>query len=371
MSGTKVVIKHGVGKPVAGSLGKAELAVDLDSMELWTAATEGGDPQKVAYGITGSNHTHEEIGDNKTQIDINTGDIADNAAQIEINKGDIADNAAQIEINKGNIADNAAQIEINKDGIADNKLNIEANAGDIADTNDRLDKLALNDLTDVDAALPNRLDYLVFNGTDWESEPIALIDTELTYQGAIDMTGAAPASPANGDLYINDTDGVVDASWGVIGGIKVSAGNVVGWADKTSRWYLMGDIASGSVTNVQGGAGIIVDDSVPSTPVVSLDKTETDKWYEPKFAKLTAFNKNFGTTAGTVSEGDHLHSGYEPKFDKSTAFNKNFGTTAGTVAEGNHVHSQYVGIGSGGTVAAPKIVVGATGTDPNTLYFVV
>ena len=35
------------------------------------------------------------------------------------------------------------------------------------------------------------------------------------------------------------------------------------------------------------------------------------------------------------------------------------------------VERKLVGIGSGGTVAAPKIVVGATGTDPNTLYFVV
>jgi hypothetical protein len=35
------------------------------------------------------------------------------------------------------------------------------------------------------------------------------------------------------------------------------------------------------------------------------------------------------------------------------------------------VERKLVGIGAGGTVAAPKIVVGATGTDPNTLYFVV
>ena len=305
MSGTKVVIKHGVGKPVAGSLGKAELAVDLDSMELWTAATEGGEPQKVAYGMTGQNHTHQEIADNAGNISTNTIAIDANKAQIELNDADIA-----------------------------------KNTGDISATNTRIDALALNDLADVDAASPNRLDYLVFNGSDWESEQIAIIDTELTYQGAVDMTGAAPLNPANGDLYINDTDGVVSASWGVIAGVKVSAGNVVGWADKTARWYLMGDIASGSVTDVQGGAGIIVNDSVPSSPVVSLDKTETDKWYEPKFAKSTAFNKNFGTTAGTVSDG-------------------------------GHVHSQYVSIGSGGTIAAPKIVVGATGTDPNTLYFVV
>lgn len=42
-----------------------------------------------------------------------------------------------------------------------------------------------------------------------------------------------------------------------------------------------------------------------------------------------------GTTK-TVSLSGHLHAGvYEPVFTKNTAFNKNFGTTAGTVAEGN------------------------------------
>ncbi len=105
--------------------------------------------------------------------------------------------------------------------------------------------------------------------------------------------------------------------------------------------------------------------------------------YEPVFNKNTAFNKNFGTGAGTVCQGndsrlsdsrkcnntfdnaatsrnnlglgnhvthnyggsgsassvarsDHNHSGtYEPMFSKKSAFNKNFGTTSGTVCQGN------------------------------------
>lgn len=61
---------------------------------------------------------------------------------------------------------------------------------------------------------------------------------------------------------------------------------------------------------------------------------------EPVFSKNTAFNKDFGTAAGTVAEGNHNHDGvYEPIIGaKGTAFNKNFGATAGTVAEGNHNH---------------------------------
>ena len=341
MSGTKVTIKHGSGKPVAGSLKKAELAIDLDNMELWTAQTDGGDPQKIVGGGDDGSGDRDQIEQNKQDIAINTGDIAGNAAQIEINKNNISTNAG----------------------------NISTNAGDIADTNKRIDELGLNDLTDVDAAAPNRNDYLVFNGADWESEPIALIDTELTYQGAIDMTGPAPVSPKNGDLYINDTDGVVHSSWGAIAGTTVKAGNVVGWADKTARWYLMGDIASGSVTNVQGGTAIIVNDSVPASPVVNLDKTEVDKWYEPKFSKLSAFNKNFGTTAGTVAEGNHVHSQYALTSHTHTEYAPASHTHA--YAPTNHTHTEYVGIGAGGTVAAPKIVIGKTGTDPNTLYFVV
>ncbi len=83
--------------------------------------------------------------------------------------------------------------------------------------------------------------------------------------------------------------------------------------------------------------------------------------YEPVFTKNTAFNKDFGTTSGTVAQGNdsrivngqtayswgnhasagyalstHDHSGvYEPSFSKNTAFNKAFGTTSGTVAQGN------------------------------------
>jgi len=61
---------------------------------------------------------------------------------------------------------------------------------------------------------------------------------------------------------------------------------------------------------------------------------------EPTITKNTGFNKNFGTSAGTVSEGNHSHTpsdvGAEPAFTKNTGFNKEFGTTAGTVTEGNY-----------------------------------
>ena len=123
----------------------------------------------------------------------------------------------------------------------------------------------------------------------------------------------------------------------------------------------------------------------------ALDSHNHDSRYELIITKLTAFNKNFGTTAGTVCEGNdsrlsnarpplahthkvseisdfptsmpasdvpawakaaskpsytasevgaspsnHNHAGtYEPAFTKNSAFNKNFGSAEGTVCEGN------------------------------------
>jgi len=83
--------------------------------------------------------------------------------------------------------------------------------------------------------------------------------------------------------------------------------------------------------------------------------------YESAFSKNTAFNKNFGTAAGDVCQGNdsrlsdsrtpnaHKAShatggsdaiapsdiGAEPAFSKNTAHNKNFGSTTGTVCEGD------------------------------------
>jgi hypothetical protein len=148
-----------------------------------------------------------------------------------------------------------------------------------------------------------------------------------------------------------------------------------------SPWYYAGHggyvLPTASAT-VKGGIKVGTNLSInPTTAVLSASFTETDptiySWakastkptytysevgaqvagnYEPAFSKNTGFNKNFGTTTGTVLEGrtfgtaansattdfasaGHNHSGvYEPAFSKNTGFNKNFGTTTGTVLEG-------------------------------------
>lgn len=93
--------------------------------------------------------------------------------------------------------------------------------------------------------------------------------------------------------------------------------------------------------------------------------------YEPTFTKKSAFNKDFGSLAENVCQGNdsrlsdarpasdvsqwakestkpsysasevgaastyHSHSDYESAFSKNSAFNKNFGSSAGTVCEGD------------------------------------
>jgi hypothetical protein len=292
MSGTKVSIKYGFGKPQAGSLKKAELAIDLKDLSLWTTESDGGQAVRVGHDTTDIENDIEQI-----NIDINANANAIN----QLDKDAVKKNVSTMQEMIGNLKA----------------------LGFIGDGSG-LTGITAGQLDDVDTTAAKRDDFLIYNGTTWVAEDFHL-DTELTYQGGIALASPAPAGPANGDLYINNADGVVHPSWTGIAGETVKAGNVVGWAANKARWFLLGDIASSSVTDVEGGLGISIDDSKPAEPIVSIDRVETNKWYEPVFSKNTAFNKAFGTTAGTVADGGHLHAGvYQP---------------VGSYAASNHNHS--------------------------------
>jgi hypothetical protein len=280
-----------------------------------------------------------DIGAEINNINQEIGDLGD-ALQEEIKDRIEGDKLLQGEIK--DLADDLAQEVIDRQN------------GDSA-LDKRIDELSTDDLTDVNSATATKDQFLIHNGSQWIAENFH-IDTELTFQGGISVPNDPAPAASNGDLYINNEDGVVGSSWTGIAGRTINTANAVGWSAKNNRWYMLGDIASAAVLKVEAGTGIDVDASKPAEPVVSIDRTEVDKWYEPPIdPKRTAFNKNFGTTAGTVAEGNHKHDSdyadinhdhsgvYEPVINpKNTAFNKNFGTTAGTVAEGNHAHSQYL-----------------------------
>ena len=141
----------------------------------------------------------------------------------------------------------------------------------------RIDNLATNDLIDVSSANAKLDQFLIHDGSKWVAEDFHL-DTELTYQGAWNLTAAPPSTKANGDLYINNTNGTVNAGWRGIAGETVREGNVVGWSTSKNRWYLLGDIASSAVTEVKGGTGITVNSTEPAKPIVNLDlATSSDR----------------------------------------------------------------------------------------------
>lgn len=62
----------------------------------------------------------------------------------------------------------------------------------------------------------------------------------------------------------------------------------------------------------------------------------------------------------TLSEDiEDLDNNKEPAFSKNTAFNKNFGTTAGTVAQGNHTHAASAI--TSGTLASARLPIASAG----------
>ena len=148
-------------------------------------------------------------------------------------------------------------------------------SGSLTGEASQLTGITTDQLEDVESATAKLDQFLIHNGSKWIAEDFH-IDTALTFQGAVDLTGTAPANPENGDLYINDTDGIVDASWGPIAGKSVITGNVVGYSSSKGRWYLLGDLNSASVIQVRNGDCIRVDESDPARPVVHVNQDTQD-----------------------------------------------------------------------------------------------
>jgi hypothetical protein len=90
---------------------------------------------------------------------------------------------------------------------------------------------------------------------------------------------------------------------------------------------------------------------------ISQDTNKTYRWGGSGYIEISA-SLALGETSSTAGRGDWTKTAYdhtlltnnphgvtatqigaEPAFSKNTAFNKNFGTTAGTVAQGNHLHT--------------------------------
>jgi len=82
------------------------------------------------------------------------------------------------------------------------------------------------------------------------------------------------------------------------------------------------------------------------TQVDAALNNKSDKGHKHTEADITNLDKytqsEIDAKLNTKSNKTHKHDDlYEPIFTKNTAFNKNFGTTYGSIARGNHTHTQY------------------------------
>lgn len=208
-------------------------------------------------------------------------------------------------------------------------------------------------LGDVALASLTTGDMLQFNGTSWENNPPKLIDTELQFAGPIDPTVEAPAAQ-HAWIYISSKSGDAHPSFSGLDGQYVRVGNALGYSTNHNTngdwvgegnggaWFLLGDVFQGGVVSIGQGQGIKVDSSTPSSPVVSVNRTTVDAWYAAINHKHDDLYSPLGHTHSEYADKDHRHDDlYHPKFTERTGFNKNFGSTSGTVAEGNHTHSGY------------------------------
>ena len=142
--------------------------------------------------------------------------------------------------------------------------------------------ITVNQLADVTAPDPKRDQVLAYNGSSWESVTLDIVSSDLNFKGPADLTSAVPAGTSDGDMYVNDTAGVVDFSWTGLSGTNAAAGDFVAYSDADSRWFSLGSVSTGAVTSVGSGLGIAVDSLQPSSPVVSVDRADTDAWYADK-----------------------------------------------------------------------------------------
>jgi len=145
--------------------------------------------------------------------------------------------------------------------------------------------------------------------------------------------GAAPASHTHSQYIENETDPTVPAhvksittteksNWNTGFNKRITGLSITGTSTKTITITLADnttvvgsftDISSSGTTS-DGNDYVTGGNFNTSTGQVTLTRIDggtvvfnLDGRYETSFSKNTAFNKNFGTVAGTVSEGNHSH----------------------------------------------------------------
>jgi len=158
------------------------------------------------------------------------------------------------------------------------------------------------------------------------------------YSGLV--SNATHTGDATGSTAL--TLATVNSNIGTYNNITINAKGLATAGSNVS--YLTG-ITSGQVTAALGYTPIQLTSLSSSATGLTYTNTTgifslTIGYAMPTTSNISTWNglvsfPGFGTSHSTAAYGDHNHSGvYEQAFSKNTAFNKNFGTTTGTVLEG-------------------------------------
>ena len=114
-----------------------------------------------------------------------------------------------------------------------------------------------------------------FVDSDYVQERMGIPNT-LTFKGGVNVAvDAAPASPNNGDVYVNDTEGVALPSWAGVAGDTIPEAQALAWADDDSRWHAVGSMSQDNESLVKEA----VDKAVPVGSVTMWMGTSSPDGY--------------------------------------------------------------------------------------------
>lgn len=186
---------------------------------------------------------------------------------------------------------------------------------------------------------------LQYDGTHWVNVAVSSLPGNATWGSAtvnysqLSVSGVTKSVSLNGHTHIiGDVDGLT--------------ADLSAKVDKVAGKSLIADTEIArlaGVTNqtLSGLGGQPIDGDLTAIAALSgthglLYKSAANTWTLDTNSYITSeSDPTVPAWAKTPSKPTYTASevGAEPAFAKNTAFNKNFGTTAGTVAEGNHTHT--------------------------------
>lgn len=175
----------------------------------------------------------------------------------------------------------------------------------------------------------------------WQAIPISLMSFLGNWNASTNTPALVDGTGDQGDVYRVSVAGSQDLGSGLI------SFDIGDWVYYTGAVWEKGDNTD-QVSSVFGRTGAVVAATNDYT-WAQIDKTTSSlvDITTRSHADLQNLGADDHTQYHNDARGDarysllaHNHAGvYEPVFSKNTGFNKNLGTSAGTVSEGNHTHS--------------------------------